>query len=652
MDKYDFNIRVGQLKKLVEKEDYENALKIVDSIDWRKVSDTRLLELVAKVYEKNDVYTEAKEILLLAYEKSSYGKRFLYRLVELSVLDKNIKEAKFYYNEFEDVASKDVRKYILNYKILSLEKANIQDKIKILEKYNSEELSEEYMYELANLYIQAGEKEKAVRVLDNIILLFAKGYYVDKSFDLKLNTLNVDLNDYQVELLEKKIDLEYQNVNIDSEEVLIDNDKTDAIDKNNEVIEEVFESRQNDIAKTIKDIIFNTDDIENKDTIELETKDFVNSTQKDEKIESDLGNTKALKIESEIEELPEELQDIQNVLNEINNSSNNEELIFEEEQSFDQNNEEILLESDIKVVEEDVSEEIFLDYNNEDIKDTENIEKQDLKQNLEQDIQTYKELYQDLSLEEVEYIEDDFEKNFISGILEFVDLNDDYELAVEEAKNILKEASRLQGIDKSIVKINASKLNEKDLDDVFDKLIKKDLIIENANDLKKEHYEYIKWLIDDAVIETNIVLIVENEDEKKQDEINEEDKYLDIQEDKEIYKIYSKSEEFGFENLERNVEFLGEQLSIDDFATYASSYADEIDCVITGKSMLALYERIEIMQAKRIPLTKENARALIIETADKAEKPSFIKTIFNILTFNKKYDKDDKLILKEEHFIQ
>ena len=93
MDKYEFNIKIEQIKKLVSKGDYETAMKIADGIDWRRVRNANLLSMVAQVYEKNEEYSEAKDILLLAFERAPIGKRLLYKLAELAIKEGNIEEA-------------------------------------------------------------------------------------------------------------------------------------------------------------------------------------------------------------------------------------------------------------------------------------------------------------------------------------------------------------------------------------------------------------------------------------------------------------------------------------------------------------------------------------------------------------------------------
>ena len=118
MDKYEFNIKVEQIKKLINKSDYETAMKIADTIDWRRVRNVNILSMVAGIYEKNGEFQEAKDILLLAFERAPIGKRLLYKLSELALKEGSIEEAEDYYKEFCDLAADDARQY--SFKIYDL----------------------------------------------------------------------------------------------------------------------------------------------------------------------------------------------------------------------------------------------------------------------------------------------------------------------------------------------------------------------------------------------------------------------------------------------------------------------------------------------------------------------------------------------------
>ena len=202
MDKYEFNIKVEQIKKLVNRGDYATAMKICDTIDWRRVRNGSLLSMVSQIYEKNEEYQEAKEVLRIAYERAPVGKRILYKLTDLALREGRVGEAETYYREFCEVAQDDPRQYLLRYLILKEKKAPIEQLIRSLEAYTSSELDEKWMYELAELYHKAGLEDKCVATCDTIMLMFGLGKYVDKAMDLKLEY--APLNKYQMDLVENR----------------------------------------------------------------------------------------------------------------------------------------------------------------------------------------------------------------------------------------------------------------------------------------------------------------------------------------------------------------------------------------------------------------------------------------------------------------
>ena len=202
MDKYEFNIKVEQIKKVVNKGDYETAMKIADTIDWRRVRNANLLSMIAQVYEKNSEYQEAKEILLLAFERAPVGKRLLYKLAELAIKGGDIREAEDYYREFCEMAADDPRQHLLRYMILKAKKAPADQLLQALERYTSTELDEKWMYELAELYRAAGREDDCVRTCDRIMLMFGVGKYVDKAMELKLQY--APLTNYQMDLVENR----------------------------------------------------------------------------------------------------------------------------------------------------------------------------------------------------------------------------------------------------------------------------------------------------------------------------------------------------------------------------------------------------------------------------------------------------------------
>ncbi len=202
MDKYEFNIKVEQIKKMVTRGDFETSMRIADTIDWRRVRSANLLSMISQVYEKNGEYQEAKEVLLLAYERAPIGKRLLFKLTELALKEGSIREAEDYYREFCDLAQDDSRQYLLRYMILKEKKVPVEQLIGCLEHYVSQELDERWMYELASLYEKAGQQHKCVQMCDRIMLMFAFGKYVDKAMDLKVRY--APLSEYQLDLMKNR----------------------------------------------------------------------------------------------------------------------------------------------------------------------------------------------------------------------------------------------------------------------------------------------------------------------------------------------------------------------------------------------------------------------------------------------------------------
>lgn len=195
MDKQEFNVKIDRLKKAVEEKDYTTALKIVQGIEWNRVKNPGLLSLAASVYEENGRLEEAKDVLVLALERSSNGKRALYKLTELAVRSGNLEEAEEYYQEYRTVASSDPGCLLLQYMILKVQHAPYTQLIKCLELYNEYEPDEKWMYELATTYEAAGRIQDAVGLCDRIALMFGTSAYGVKA--LKLKQKYVKLTDEQ-----------------------------------------------------------------------------------------------------------------------------------------------------------------------------------------------------------------------------------------------------------------------------------------------------------------------------------------------------------------------------------------------------------------------------------------------------------------------
>ena len=186
MDKKEYRARLDEINNLVEKQDYREALNVVETIEWRRVRSARTLCMVSEIYEVNKRYDDSLRLLLLAYQRAPSGKLILYRLVELSVKMTDYESAVKYYNQFMKLSPNDNNRYILKYKIYKGRKNPIEDQIKILEKYKASEYTERWAYELARLYARAGMYDKCIAECDEMVLWFSDGKYVKKALELKM----------------------------------------------------------------------------------------------------------------------------------------------------------------------------------------------------------------------------------------------------------------------------------------------------------------------------------------------------------------------------------------------------------------------------------------------------------------------------------
>ena len=185
MDKNEYRAKLDEINDLVDSQDYQGALKIVDTIDWRRVRSARTLCMIGEIYEANKRYEDSRKILLLAHQRAPIGKTVLYRLVELSIKMGNFDEAADYYKNFVEISPNDNSRYILKYKLSRARRSPIKEQISILQEYKEKEYTERWSYELARLYAKAGMKEACMEECDDLILWFSEGKYVTKAMELK-----------------------------------------------------------------------------------------------------------------------------------------------------------------------------------------------------------------------------------------------------------------------------------------------------------------------------------------------------------------------------------------------------------------------------------------------------------------------------------
>ena len=632
MDKYEFNIKVEQIRKLSNQGDFETAMKIADTIDWKKVRNANLLSMVANVYEKNHEYQDAKDILLMAFERAPIGKRLLYKLTDLSLKEGNVEEANAYYREFCDLAGDDPRQHLLRYMILKAMDAPIEQQIHSLESYTEEELDEKWLYELADLYHRAGDANRCVAACDKIMLMFGLGKYVDKAMELKIQY--APLNKYQMDLVENR----------------------DKYEEKLRAVEQAFEA---------EDSVDNDEELSDQDRI----------------VESEI-----MEASSEPDVVAEEPAEIENTDEENQDVSITPDLSYGKEviaAQVKQAEAEEQLAKEVSRIGTDKVEEKESDLGKTRVLDS--IRRMPAaEQNAVAMQETAEPEEEDLEMEELEK-EPELPRMTNHLMIEARSPEKGMEIAIQTLKQIQKET----GVKNPVAKITGSKLNKRGILACADKLSGKDLMIEEAGDLTPQMIGELEMLMTRDTSGMRIILIdnpkqmemlhaqnpsladkfecigcdyppVQDAEPEVQSETVREDQ-ADAHseagaEDCPVRRIAPVSEE-AMRAPEPEVEEKDteeeaaeeEEMGIDEFAQYCCKYASEIDCSITGKSMLALYERIEIMEEDGIPLVRKEAEALIEEAADRAEKPSLGKAIKGL--FSSKYDKDGMLILKEEHFI-
>jgi tetratricopeptide (TPR) repeat protein len=186
VDKYEYNLKLDQIKALSAEEGYMSAAEIADSINWNKIKNVNTLVKIGEIYEKAERYQDARDILLMAYDRSPIGRMIIYRLAEVAIKMGDYDAATEYYDEFVEIAPHDDMKYVLRYAIKKGQGASFDELITILEEYKDEEYTEEWAYELAYLYRKAGKADKCIDACDELILWFGDGPYVERALELKM----------------------------------------------------------------------------------------------------------------------------------------------------------------------------------------------------------------------------------------------------------------------------------------------------------------------------------------------------------------------------------------------------------------------------------------------------------------------------------
>ena len=746
MDKYEFNIKVEQMKKLVNKGDFETAMKIADTIDWRRVRSTSLLTMISQIYEKNAEYQDAKDILLLAYERAPLGKGLLYKLTDLALRENNIQEAEAYYREFCELSGDDPRQYLLRFLILEAKDAPLEQQINSLERYCQEELDEKWLYHLAELYHQANQADDCVRICDKIMLMFGLGKYVDKAMELKLQY--APLTKYQMDLVENRekyeeklraVEEEYKNGTYrkpEPEGEYLDTDEPEAElddEPENEPEGQPEQAEPEEKAGKPKVETKPADEKVEKAALDEDVVASLHEAQAEEALAKEVSKIKPYDEEEGASE--GETRVFRNVrdLEPAEAEEKSEEAPIHE---FEEEEETIVEDWDFEPEEEE-----------EEIKESNHlmIEAEDPAAGLAMALDSLKKIHRELGTKHpvAKISGANLSHRGIASVAERLagkdlvvehaaDLDD---LTVEELEELMTQdetgmvvvlidtqarleqmhraypalAVRFQYIGCENQKDDAAKLAQ-----AREEELKRQQAQQEAEAARKRQAEREAEIRrqaekeaeekrrqqeaaarreeeERAKAEAQALAAKEAEEARKaeeerrlaerqreelrrqeearrddepeyedeedhyeKDEYEPEDDYArggyrdDYKDDyKDSYKDEREDDEYSNypeDEPEEKPSKKSGDMDVEEFVQYACKYASEIDCSISGKSMLALYERAEMMEEDGEPLTKTSAEDLIEEAADKAEKKSFSGL------FSSKYDKDGLLILKEKHF--
>lgn len=650
MDKYEFNIKAEQMRKMAEQGDYKTAMQIADTIDWRRVRNANLLSYVADIYEHNSEYEEAKDILLLAFERAPVGKRFLYKLAEISVKAGDLQDAQEFYHEFCEMSPDDSRQFLLRYLILKAKGASAEQLIAPLEEYTSEEVDEEWLYTLAKLYSEAGCEDACVRTCDKIMLLFGLGQYVDKAMELKLQYRS--LSKEQMDLVENRSKYEEKLRKVS--EAYADTDGN-LVEAQSPAIK----------AEVDAELAAETQSEGTTDTTTTPPSTAVpGAAQASDHDMQGAAADVVEAIQSAVHKIPQKEEELHNyhMIIEAKTRADGLKIAIDEIKYFHD-----LYGFNFKVAKTDatrLNERGFAAF-------VPKIVGKDL----------IVENAGALTYDVVDEIGDYIDTLTDSSSVVLVDVMDHFDRMAEDRPLFIKKFDLVSDVEEE---------EDELVEDVdLDAPVQADAAGENGETSATMTVQQPSSAASFSEDRTPVPLHGTVETGA---EVDSSEKYVDTSAVEmpaaasTVDSAYAESQKNQVDSAADAVDYPAEtadadgydeealpeeeedadgnaaaqpeeklpgdyyqEMSVEDFANYAQQYAREIDCVLVGKTVLALYERIEIMQEDGVELTKESAEELIEEAADKAEAPSLGKKLTGM--FHPKYDKENRLILREDNFI-
>ncbi|CDD54775.1 hypothetical protein [Clostridium sp. CAG:43] len=702
--------------------------------------------MISQIYEKNAEYQDAKDILLLAYERAPLGKGLLYKLTDLALRENNIQEAEAYYREFCELSGDDPRQYLLRFLILEAKDAPLEQQINSLERYCQEELDEKWLYHLAELYHQANQADDCVRICDKIMLMFGLGKYVDKAMELKLQY--APLTKYQMDLVENRekyeeklraVEEEYKNGTYrkpEPEGEYLDTDEPEAElddEPENEPEGQPEQAEPEEKAGKPKAETKPADEKVEKAALDEDVVASLHEAQAEEALAKEVSKIKPYDEEEGASEgetrVFRNLRDLEPAEAEekseeapIHEFEEEEETIVEDWDFEPEEEEEEIKESNHLMIEaEDPAAGLAMALDSlkkihrelgtkhpvakisganlshrgiasvaerlagkdlvvEHAADLDDLTVEELEELMTQDetgmvvvlIDTQARLEQmhrayPALAERFQYIGCENQKDDAAKLAQAREEELKRQQAQQEAEAARKrQAEREAEIRRQAEKEAEEKRRQQEAaarreEEERAKAEAQALAAKEAEEARKAEEDrrlaerQREELRRQEEARRDDEPEYEDEEERyEKDEYEPEDDYArggyrdDYKDDyKDSYKDEREDDEYSNypeDEPEEKPSKKSGDMDVEEFVQYACKYASEIDCSISGKSMLALYERAEMMEEDGEPLTKTSAEDLIEEAADKAEKKSFSGL------FSSKYDKDGLLILKEKHF--
>ncbi len=626
MDKYEYKLKLEQIKNLVEAKDYKTAAKIADTINWKKVKNVSTLCMIGEIYEKTRQFPESQEVLLMAYDRSPVGRNIIYSLTLVAVKMGNLTEAQEYYEEFLEIAPHDNLKYVLRYEIAKARGAAPSELIAILEEFKEREYTEEWAYELAYLYHKNGNGEKCVELCDELVLWFGDGKYVEKALELKM--LYQPLNKLQEEKYRSFKD-GYNTINLQEElaksmkqiaerQSAADAAETpaDAAEAPMERAEDAGEARESDIDSSLTEEydgqirlrVPETPERVPQITGQMRIEDILAEWEKTKEAaraaiaEAEQRRLEELKARAlrKTEELKEQLED-QPPVEELAESEKTAAEPAESEMTAAEGTESMAEEQtdiDIDIEEEDGDQEdealIMQQLLKQQEQERKNREEQQLKREvtLEDDreldmpltklsekqkkIFTYFTLISGMEQQLCQALEGAHSRKYDSvtsaaGNLAIMGGKGSGKTVL--ATDFIKAYQQMNGVSRGKVgKISAVALNQKDITRLFEAVEGGYLIIERAGDLSRESVEKLSWLMDQ---DTKGLLVILEDDREG------------------VEKVLSRNAGFSKKFTER---IRIPIFTNDELVAFARAYAREQNCEIDDMGVLALYNSISNIQ--------------------------------------------------------